>query len=92
MYPSARLCRDQSAIQTARAEASSLANVRKLATAAAAAWSKEGDAADKREARQETVKAQSALNALLARQAEMDRQLSENPDRGMSDRSMALAK
>lgn len=91
MSPSASLCRTQSSIQEARAKSTTLANIRNLATVAAAAWSKEGDAADKREARQRAVKVQSALTA-LTNQAEWDGPFSNDPDLGMADGQLALSK
>lgn len=51
MQPSSTLCRAQEARQNALAAGSDLANVRTVATLAAAAWAKEATYAEKREER-----------------------------------------
>lgn len=81
MVPSSALCREQEAIQRQAARTAPLANVRLIAETAARAWAHEAVAADRREARQARV---AAIN-LRQRQAaagSLDRDLSENPDRG----------
>lgn len=81
MQPSATLCRTQEARQHALAAGTTLANVRGVATLAAAAWAKEALAAEKRE--QRMLRREAGL-ALELPQPE-DRAVSENPDRGFAD-------
>lgn len=81
MQPSSTFCRTQEAHQQALAAGAQLANVRGIATLAAAAWAKEALAADKREQRMENRK---AIAAGLAMGAAEDRSFSENPDRGFA--------
>lgn len=87
MQPSAMLCRTQGALQLARAESATLANVKQLARAAAAAWFREAIDAEGRERRRETVKARSAESAVVASHVALDEGMSENPDLGRPDAS-----
>jgi hypothetical protein len=84
MYPSSSLCRTQEAFHRDRAAASTLENVRAIATSAAAAWGHEAVAAEKREARGVRARAIADLAAVEKLQAAEDeeRGFSENPDRG----------
>ena len=89
MQPSSTLCRAQEAFHRDRAEATSLENVRAIATSAAAAWAMEAMQAERREARGIRTRAVAELIAvqkLLVLDAEGDeekeRGFSENPDRG----------
>ncbi len=83
MLPSSNLCREQEAAQRHRADTTTLANVRLIAETAATAWAHEAKAADKREARQDRVRAVAATIALQKQvtEARLDSGLSENPDR-----------
>lgn len=87
MQPSSTLCRARQAHHDALAAGTNLANVRSVATLAAAAWAKEALAADKREQRlerrKETADAGIALHLEMPRPD--DRSFSENPDRGYAD-------
>ncbi|CAN5151443.1 hypothetical protein BH10PSE12_BH10PSE12_17360 [soil metagenome] len=56
MHPSSELCRKQERMQLDRAEATSLDNVRRLATNAAKVWHQEALVAEKREIRQAQAK------------------------------------
>lgn len=56
MHPSSELCRKQERLQLDRAEATSLDNVRRLATNAAKVWHQEALVAEKRETRQAQAK------------------------------------
>jgi hypothetical protein len=83
MQPTSLLCRAQEARHLALASDAILDNVRTVATRAAAAWAKEAELADRREAR----KAESqrlALSLSLAPPKADDRSFSENPDRGFA--------
>lgn len=85
MYPTSTLCRSQEEAQLARAAATTLDNVRAIATKAAAAWGQEAAAAEKREARGRRTRAIAetmAAQKLEAAAAEAERGPSENPDRG----------
>jgi hypothetical protein len=83
MQPSSTLCRAREAHHHALARAATLDNVRLVASAAAAAWAKEGTAAGLREARKE--RAQAAVQLPLEPPPVAYRELSENPDRGHAD-------
>ena len=82
MQISSAFCRTQQANHVRRAAESPLANVRAIATGAAAAWGIEALSAERREHRQD--KRQTDAATLLA--VVEDRSLSENPDRGFADR------
>lgn len=87
MQPSSILCRAREAHHHALARAATLDNVRLVANAAAAAWAKEGIAADLREDRK--LRTRAFAEAQVARSeppAAGLRELSENPDRGHADR------
>lgn len=87
MQPSSILCRAQEAHHHALARAATLDNVRLVANAAAAAWAKEGIAADLREDRKLRTHAFAAAQIGLSEPTVADlRALSENPDRGHADR------
>ena len=81
MQITSAFCLAQQATHTQRAAESSLANVRTIATRAAAAWGVEAVLAARREAR--VVKRQVAATNLLAIAEEP--LFSENPDRGFAD-------
>ena len=87
MQPSADLCRIQEAFQRRRAENAPLGNVRTIAQKAAAAWRAEALFADGREQRQAQLRLVRASELERERLAgeQLDRGLSENPDRGRSD-------
>jgi hypothetical protein len=77
------LCRAQEAHHYALARAATLDNVRLIATAAAAAWAKEGVAADLREDRKLRTRAFAEAPAVPSEPPSAgDRALSENPDPG----------
>ena len=83
MQPSSILCRAQEAHHHALARAATLDNVRLIATAAAAAWAKEGLAAGLREDRKLRTRAFAEAHAVPGEPTTAhDRALSENPDRG----------
>ncbi|WP_343615475.1 hypothetical protein [Novosphingobium sp.] len=86
MTLSAAFCRAQEALQLQRADSEPLENVRKIARAAAKAWNTEAAWAESRENGHATV----PRLRLSPQEREEDRQesgsLSENPDRGLSDR------
>jgi hypothetical protein len=82
MQPSSTLCRTQEARQIALAAGSDLANVRTVATLAAAAWAKEALSAEKREERLRNRIAGEAIGLHLPVTQDCD--FSENPDRGFS--------
>lgn len=84
MQPSSILCRTQEAFHRDRAEATSLENVRVIATSAAAAWAIEATQAERREARGIRTRAVAELIAVqkLLVPDEEERGFSENPDRG----------
>jgi hypothetical protein len=87
MQPSSDLCRTQAAHHHALALAATLDNVRRIASAAAAAWAKEGLAADLREDRkQRTLAFAAAQAAAIEPPPAAFRGLSENPDRSHADR------
>jgi len=81
MQNSSAFCRTRQAYEEDRAAQSALANVRSIATSAAAAWGAEALVAQRWESRQ--AKRQAEAGLLLA--AAADRALSENPDRGFAD-------
>lgn len=81
MQPTLSMCRAQETRQLAVAAGATLANVKGIATLAAAAWAKEAVAAERREARQ----ADKLHDAAIALPLTSDWQLSENPDRGWAD-------
>ncbi|WP_066723832.1 hypothetical protein [Sphingomonas pituitosa] len=84
MQPSFDLCRTQQAHQQALARATTLDNVRLIASAAAAAWAKEGEAAILREGRKLRTRA-FAMATVVEPPLGTLRGLSENPDRGHAD-------
>lgn len=85
MRPSSDLCRTQEARQRAIAADATLANVKSIANAAAAAWAKEARQADLREGR----KSLTAEARGTRRPGGVDYLFgglpSENPDRGFAD-------
>jgi len=83
MQPSTSLCRTQEARQHALARTTTLDNVRSVATAAAAAWAKEGVASKLREDRK--LRSSAIANIAAELQPSLDSLLSENPDRGQAD-------
>jgi len=87
MYPSSTLCRTQESFHRERAASTTLANVRAVATSAAAAWGLEAVAAEKREAR--GVKTRATAELIAAEKAEAaaarEQGFSENPDRGFEE-------
>jgi hypothetical protein len=86
MQPSSELCRTQEAHHHALARAATLDNVRKVASAAAAAWATEGVAAGLREERKLRIRAFAEAHAAPGEPPPDDiRWLSENPDRGHAD-------
>ena len=87
MQPSADLCRIQEAFQRSRAANAPLGNVRTIAQKAAAAWCAEALFAEGREQRQAQLRLVRASELERERQAgeQLDRGLSENPDRGRAD-------
>ncbi|KTF69030.1 hypothetical protein ACNFJ7_02590 [Sphingomonas sp. HT-1] len=88
MQPSADLCRARAAHHDAVARGATLDNVRLIASAAAAAWAKEGAAADIREDRRLRTQAFAAAPMLpIEPPSAALRGLSENPDRGHADRA-----
>lgn len=83
MQPSSILCSTQEAHHHALARAATLDNVRLIASAAAAAWAKEGVAAGVREDRRLRTRASEEAHAAASELPSTDdRSLSENPDRG----------
>ena len=88
MEPSADLCRIQEAFQRGRAENSPLGNVRSIAQKAAAAWAAEAVFAADRDRRRDSriVRAAEAERQRLAGER-LDREISENPDRGRAGRA-----
>lgn len=84
MQPSLVLCRKQEAHQRALASAATLDNVKSIANAAAAAWAKEGAAAEQREERKLRTRAfaEAARSGYGEPPFHEDRSLSENPDCG----------
>lgn len=90
MLPSTQICHEQEAIQRHRAANAPLANARLVAKRAAAAWSVELIAAQKRDARQERMVAIRAVKAAAKQVPEQhERCLSENPDPGRVSPSLA---
>ena len=84
MQMSSTLCYAQEAHQRKRAAESTLANVRAIATKAAAAWNIEARAAEGREERQLRSLALNG-DVRAAESAGLGLSLSENPDRGFAD-------
>lgn len=83
MQPSSTLCRTQEAHHSALARAATLDNVRQVASAAAAAWAKEGLAAKIREERKLNTRAFVKGNMSVSEPpSDYFRELSDNPDRG----------
>lgn len=89
MQPTAIFCRAEEARQRALAGTAKLENVKRIAIVAAAAWAKEGAAAEHREARK--LRTQELAREGVAKR-EMphveDCILSENPDRGLYSRAL----
>ena len=87
MELSSALCREQEAIQRARAASATLQNVRTIAENAAAAWSIEALTAEKRERRRSQARLAAAelLKEKEQSREQSDRRLSENPDRGFAN-------
>lgn len=86
MQPSSTLCRAQEAHHQTLARFATLDNVRRIATAAAAAWAKEGVAAGLREDRKLRARAFAEAHTVAIEPPPADlRALSENPDRGHAD-------
>ncbi len=86
MQPSSILCHAQEAHHNAVARAATLDNVRLVASAAAAAWAREGVAAGLREDRKLRTRAFADAHAVPDElPSATDRSLSENPDRGHAD-------
>lgn len=84
MRPSSDLCRTQEARQRAIAANATLANVKTIANAAAAAWAKEARQADLREGRRTLALAAGRAEAAIAALS-LELVPSENPDRGFAD-------
>lgn len=86
MYPSAALCRAQEALQRRRATGAPLANVRQLAQIAANAWGAEAQLAEKREQRPVRIGGDATRTKAEkgCQREQLDRALSENPDRGLA--------
>jgi len=86
MQPSSILCRTQEERHHALARAATLDNVKLIASAAAAAWAKEGVAAGLREDRKLRIQAFAETHAAPSDPPSADdRALSENPDRGYAE-------
>ncbi len=85
MTPSADLCRIQEAFQRRRAESAPLGNVRTIAEKAAAAWAAEAIFAEERDRRRDRRILLAGEDKQRLADAQLDRQLSENPDRGCGD-------
>jgi hypothetical protein len=86
MYPSTTLCRVQESLQRERATGATLANVRQIAQLAANAWGAEALLAEKRERRPVRIDGR-AIDPDAEKRSqceELDRALSENPDRGQA--------
>jgi septal ring factor EnvC (AmiA/AmiB activator) len=81
MQNSSAFCRTQQASHTLRANESLLANVRAVATSAAAAWGIEAQSAERREERHAKRHTDATPVLIIAE----ERSFSENPDRGFSD-------
>lgn len=86
MYPSAALCRIQESLQRERSTAAVLANARQIAQKAANAWGAEALLAEQREQRQvrNGVSAADLVEKKRRASDQLDRALSENPDRGFA--------
>ncbi len=80
MQNSSAFCRTQEALQIQRATDSKLANVRSIATAAAAVWSAEAVLAEQRERRKRVAESLRATTS-------GEDTFSENPDRGFAEAS-----
>lgn len=76
MQNSSSFCRTREALETKRAEETSLDNVKSIAMKAAQAWGIEAAAAEQREDRQ---------RKRLAATQTSDQTASENPDRGYAE-------
>lgn len=88
MQPSSILCRAQEAHHHGLAQAATLDNVRRIASAAAAAWAKEGVAACLREDRKLQTRAVAEARAGRTEFASAgDRALSADPARGHARQS-----
>jgi hypothetical protein len=85
MQPSMILCRTQEAHHRALASAATLDNVKGVANAAAAAWAKEGAAAEHRESRKLRTLVEAARRSHQEPPKFDMRAMSENPDRGHAD-------
>lgn len=87
MQPSSVLCRAQESLQRTRSANSSLANVRRVADKAAAAWAEEAVLAEQRESRQSRTRDVAA--ELLEEKRRLrtlgDLAFNENPDRGRAE-------
>lgn len=85
MYPSSALCRVQEALQRDRAAGAALDNVRMIAGKAATAWGNEAVQAEAREERQKMGRSRLIAGVFAEKQhsCDLDRTLSENPDRGL---------
>lgn len=85
MVPSSTLCRTQESLHRRRAADTPLQNVRAVETAAAMAWGREAEAAERRERRHQKVIAIAAdAVGRTVTPEEFDLLLSENPDRAMA--------
>lgn len=86
MYPSAALCRVQESLQKERATGATLENVRQIAQKAANAWGAEAQLAEKREQRPVRIYggATDPEAEKRCQGEQLDRALSENPDRGQA--------
>lgn len=86
MVPSSALCRAQEDLHLRKAADTTLENVRRVATNAAAAWAKEAVAAETREARQLRVRAATPESDVESdNEADENWVPDENPDRGVPD-------
>lgn len=83
MQPSALFCRTQESLQRSRGAASTLDNVKAVASAAALAWGKEATLAERRESRLSRAIVEE-VTELGSEPSTWDRSFSENPDRGFS--------
>jgi hypothetical protein len=84
MQPTSDLCRTQEARQRSIAASATLANVKTIANAAAAAWAKEAHQADLREGRK-SLAAEARFTQAAAGGVHFDNLPSENPDRGFAN-------
>ena len=82
MTPSAELCRIQEALQRSRAENAPLGNVRTIAQKAAAAWAIEAVFAEERDQRRDSRILRAEADKQRLAHERLDREISENPDRG----------